>query len=78
MTINVTERGFECIEFEDANNNDCSLQQSSATERLYSTPGASFVWLGIDKVRMHLNRQMVEELVKHMSAWLKYGSFEPR
>jgi hypothetical protein len=47
-----TSRGFELVEFEDANNKKCSLQQSSAwglTEASFNNPGTAFVWLGLDK-----------------------------
>jgi len=46
-----TERGFELIEFRDAYDKACSLQQSSAigdTDGAMENPGSSFVWLGIN------------------------------
>ena len=48
---NTTYRGFEIIDFTDANGNKCSLQASSAigdSDEAYENPGSSFVWLGVN------------------------------
>lgn len=90
-TIVLTERGFELIEFLDSNDVKCSIQQSSRfTSQSDATPGASFIWLGADSIRistgqgvipvsltrMHLSRIQVRTLVHHLLAWLETGSFE--
>lgn len=72
--IEETDRGFERIEFEDINDQLCSLQQSSAI--IYDgPPWSSAVWLGRGGERMHLDREQVAALVAHLSAWLQTGSF---
>ena len=72
--IGKTLRGFEVIEFADANGQACSLQQSSLAE--YEQPGASAVWLGVGEHRMHLQIGQVEALVEQLRLWLDNGSFE--
>lgn len=86
----ITERGFELIEFTDANGVQCSLQQSSAIGQEpgdFDNPGSSFIWLGcaqnadpIDghKVapRMHLNRDQADALVECLVNWWNTGSFD--
>lgn len=80
------ERGFEVIDFRDLYGAQCSLQQSSLAE--YVQPGISAVWLGCDNnqpphhvtgdemsPRMHLNRDQVTALIRHLRSWLKSGSF---
>jgi hypothetical protein len=81
--VQVTERGFQKIVFGDTNNERCSLQASSAIDgaSMIDSPGCSFVWLGIDygqgneKTRMHLNRDQVKALRKHLKSWLQDGVF---
>lgn len=49
--MRMSERGFEILEFTDANGHACSLQQSSAIggyDDSFDRPGSSFVWLGIN------------------------------
>jgi len=77
MEVKHTARGFETIAFDDRYGNRCSLQQSSAIDLDYDDqkPGASFVWLGRESMRMHLDRQKVSELVAHLGRWLETGSF---
>ena len=54
MQVTKTSRGFERVDFADANGQACSLQQSSAidTSEPYSIdrPGTSMLWLGVDEV----------------------------
>lgn len=51
--ITKTERGFECIEFEDYNKEPCSLQASSLA--IYRQPGTSAIWLGCkNNGKLHL------------------------
>ena len=81
-------RGFEFIEFHDANGETCSVQQSSAIDSSdsgYGDVGSSHLWLGCDKnlvhpgtgealsPRMHLHREHVEELVGVLTNWLRTG-----
>jgi hypothetical protein len=53
-----TKRGFEIVNFNDANGVDCSLQQSSKIGRqegALENPGSSFLWLGCNDANpMHL------------------------
>ena len=72
--IGKTLRGFQLIEFADANGETCSLQQSSLAD--YEQPGTSAVWLGIGRYRMHLQVGQVEALVEHLQLWLDNGSFD--
>lgn len=74
--IQVSERGFEYVEFRDTYGLPCSLQQSSAA--LCETPGAGAVWLGTGTNRMHLDSALVEKLVVALNNWLKSGKFEER
>lgn len=81
-----TSRGFERIKFKDHYGDQCSLQASSLA--IYEKPGTSAIWLGQESekthpatgeklgARMHLNREQVEALVKHLQAWLKNDTFE--
>lgn len=46
MKILRTARGFDFIEFKDANGEECSIQQSSATLGLRA-PGGDLIWLGV-------------------------------
>ncbi len=75
-----TRRGFEYVEFQDANDFECTLQQSSAidgTEKGMQHPGTSFVWLGRENSeRMHLNRDHVLGLVDRLKNWLDHGHFK--
>ena len=76
-----TSRGFQLIEFEDANTERCELQQSSAiddTDRGMNNHGSSYVWLGVAKFpeRMHLHREHVQELILVLRGWLETGKLE--
>ena len=73
--VETTERGFEFINFADIYGLNCSLQQSSLAE--CEQPGASAVWLGIRGLhRMHLNRELAQELIEVLVQWLNTGSFQ--
>jgi hypothetical protein len=77
MKVEKTNRGFEIIYFKDRYDMACSLQQSSAiddTERGFENPGSSFIWLGSSE-RMHLDRETVTELIKHLKKWVETGKF---
>lgn len=62
-----TGRGFLRADFKDANGKSASIQESSvATECM--------LWLGIEQDRMHLNEQLVRELVALMSRYADHGT----
>lgn len=75
MKIKKTDHGFEFVEFDDANGEQCSLQQSSAT--MGGPAGTDFIWLGIDEpfLRMHLCRDHVMQLIPLLQRWVVTGSF---
>ena len=85
-----TNRHFELILFRDRYETPCSLQQSSIFDDEHANqPGATAVWLGVDRqtnrrdgmfdaanqTRMHLDRKQVQSLVAVLETWLKCGSF---
>jgi hypothetical protein len=52
MHLTTTDRGYERIEFTDANGAACSLQQSSAIhsdDPLNTAPGSTMLWLGVNE-----------------------------
>ena len=54
MDVKTTSRGFEIVNFLDANGEECSLQQSSAIgndDGSLDNPGSSFIWLGCDDAK---------------------------
>ena len=58
--------------FHDTGGRECSLQQSSAATQ-------DCIWLGTlgyGSIRMHLNREQVEGLVKRLQQWIDTGDFE--
>lgn len=73
MKVKKTERGFEIIHFKDFYGTDCSLQQSSLA--LYDQPGCSAIWFGQGDKRMHINLELMKELLPHLERWVKEGSF---
>lgn len=74
MKIKKTERGFELISFKDFYGAECSLQQSSLA--LYNRPGSSAIWFGQGDARMHISRELMEELLPHLQNWVKDGTFD--
>lgn len=72
-TIRKTSRGFDVVDIKDANRQSGSLQASSAIMYEDAPPGTSAVWLGVDDSRLHLNREMVDELIDLLSNWKKTG-----
>lgn len=79
MKIEHTERNFEIINFEDSSGNKCSLQASSAIGDKpddFENPGTSFIWLGMEGKRMHLNHAQVLEITEKLMSWLSNGNFE--
>ncbi len=53
-------------EFTDFYGKACSIQESSGVEPA--------IWLGCEKVRMHLNTDMVKALLPHLTKFAKTGS----
>lgn len=76
MKIEKTGRGFEVIDFKDIHGNECSLQQSSTA--LCEKPGTGAIWFGIDENRMHIDFNLLKELLPHLQNWVKNGSFHKR
>jgi hypothetical protein len=73
--VTLTGHGFEIIEFKDRYDALCSLQASSLAE--YKKPGTSAVWLGTEgSGRMHLDREQVAALIRHLQNWLDNDSFK--
>lgn len=66
-----TDRGFQLVEFVDLYGKQCSVQQSSLA--LCDKPGTGAIWIGVDKDRMHLNRNQVEQVVSYLGKWLEDG-----
>lgn len=88
--VTETTRHFEVILFKDRYESPCSLQQSSIFDDEHANhPGATAIWLGIDRqdtthdgmfdaanqTRMHLDRKQVQALIAVLETWLKVGSF---
>lgn len=82
MKLKKTERGFYRADFVDRNGDACSIQESSiATEYC--------IWLGMNSgthhhvtkncmARMHLTRQMAEELIPLLQAFVSTGLLTER
>ncbi|MEE8262715.1 MAG: hypothetical protein V3R83_09660 [Gammaproteobacteria bacterium] len=73
-SLELTERGFQVIEFKDLYGLHCTLQQSSLAHS--EKPGGSAVWLGGKDERMHLTCEQVESLIADLQSWLDSGSFD--
>lgn len=75
-----TNRGFDLIEFDDANGQKCSLQQSSAigdSSEAIDNPGSSFLWLGINDgdpviMKSHARAIGLELPPGGTSGWMPY------
>lgn len=74
MIVKQTERGFDRVEFTDANGLDaCVMQSSAIRDDRKDNPGSSCLWLGLERREAHLNRQMVAELIPLLQRWLETG-----
>ena len=73
MKVDYNERNFEIVRFNDWYNEPSSLQQSSLADD--DIPGHSAIWLGVNENRMHLSRELLQELMPHLNSWLETGSF---
>jgi hypothetical protein len=66
IKINKTNRGFKVAYFDDLYHQKSSIQESSlATDQA--------IWLGCQGNRMHLNRQMVRELLPYLIYFAIFG-----
>lgn len=84
--VEVTERGFEVIYFQDFYGEPCRLQMSSLAG--YTQPGITAVWLGptkrtaddadnaVQQHEMHLHRTQAKALIAHLQNWLERGTFK--
>ena len=66
MDKSTTSRGFPRITFNDLYQEECSLQMSSKA-------GKPCIWLGDDRNRMHLDQDMVEQLLPFLLQFVKKG-----
>ena len=62
MKIRKTERGFDFIEFKDSNQEECSLQKSSAASR-------DLIWFGINNANPKILASRTKE---GGTGWVKY------
>ena len=75
-----TRRGFCVVEFTDANENTCSLQQSSAIgdyDAALDHPGSSMIWLGVDDANPQVMKSQAASLGLELppgevSGWMPY------
>lgn len=72
-------RGFEYLEFMDAYDFKCSLQQSSAiaddTSTAMEQPGSSAIWLGVDEVEPRIMAKDAAKLgvpTDQVNGWIPY------
>jgi hypothetical protein len=66
MNSMITNRGFSKIEFNDIYNQECSLQKSSLARK-------PAIWFGRHENRMHLDQEMVEQLIPFLQEFVKTG-----
>jgi len=66
MNISYTERGFALVRFHGANDQECSLQESSSAD-------VPRVWLGLGNDRMHLTQEQVGELLPLLQHFVEHG-----
>lgn len=73
-----TDRGFSIIEFNDVNDNKCTLQCSSAIgyyDDSFDRPGSSFLWLGISDPNHLVLASQAPDLgiqTKETTGWVEY------
>lgn len=68
LKASLSQRGFGLIEFEDANHIKCSIQDSSWAEQVA-------IWIGVEKDRMHLTKQMVKQLLPILQEFASEGDW---
>lgn len=74
MEIEHTSRGFQIINFKDRYDQPCTLQQSSLAE--CDMPGSSAIWFGSGENRMHLHKELLDNILPHLISWSSTGSFK--
>lgn len=60
-----THRGFGLVEFQDAYEAECSIQESSAvgnTAEEHDRPGSSYLWIGVDDPKPQILASQTREL----------------
>lgn len=74
-----TSRGFDIIQFEDANQCVCSIQQSSGIRCLPSgeipTPGSSLLWLGCNEAKPRILASQASQYgvkTDETTGWIPY------
>jgi hypothetical protein len=73
-----TSRGFDIVEFKDANGEPCSVQQSSAaTVEGDDTNGQGFLWIGINDAKPQILKTKAETMglplpPGEVSGWMPY------
>jgi hypothetical protein len=73
-----TARGFDNVEFKDANGADCSVQASSAIgdyEDSFDKPGSSYLWLGVNDADPKIMASDAKTLgieTKATHGWINY------
>jgi len=72
--VTQTSRGFELIEF--ADHYECTGNLQASSLAINDEPGTSAIWLGRERDRLHLNRDQVKALIKHLQSWLKNNTFD--
>ena len=67
MKKSITNRGFGRLAFYDLYKEECSLQMSSKACK-------PCIWLGDDRNRMHLDQDMVKELLPFLLHFIETGN----
>ena len=66
MRLKKTSRGFKCGGFLDIYGRGCSIQESSLAT-------SAALWLGIDEYRMHLDKRLAKQLIRHLQKFVVTG-----
>ena len=69
MNLETTNRGFVIGRFTDIYGEKCSIQKSSL-----ATDDA--IWLGVDKNRMHLNKEQIAKLLPVLQKFVETGDLK--
>lgn len=72
MKAGKTQRGFQFVEFEDSNGQDCSVQVSSALDW---DEDSYKLWLGVEGHRMHLSYDQVCMLEGMLQNFIDHNGF---
>lgn len=69
LKFDTTDRGIDITSFEDIYGLSCSLQESSLASQ-------HCIWLGRDSNRMHLNQEIVKELLPYLQKFVDTGNLK--